>query len=158
MLVNPGQTSEHFILFVVTLISVTVTFLVTSQLLRKLSAMLVDLTLISDISSSPEECSCHGKWRLRPSFRLPMPVSCCPFKIRTEILSFRSQSAALRADMRVMHFWWLVLPSSYGLLHSWHHVGLERGEERIKKNPKHLIFFLLTQLYGEGALRAAPAP
>ena len=104
MLVNLGQTSEHFILFVVTLISVTVSFLVTTQLLRKLSAMLVGLTLISDISSSPEVCSCHGKWRLRPSFRLPRPVTCWPFKISIKILSFRSPSAALGAEMRVMHF------------------------------------------------------
>lgn len=46
----------------VILISVTVNFLVTSQLLRKLSATLMGLTLIFDISSSPEECSCHGRW------------------------------------------------------------------------------------------------
>ena len=62
MLGKLSQTSELYILFVVTLISVTVNFLVTSQLLRKLSAMLMGLTLMSDISSSPEECSCHGRW------------------------------------------------------------------------------------------------
>lgn len=62
MLGKLGQTSELYVLFVVTLISVTVNFLVTSQLLRRLSAIVTGLTLMSDISISPEECSCHGRW------------------------------------------------------------------------------------------------
>lgn len=55
------QTSELYILVLVTLISVTANFLVTSQLLRKLSDTLMGLTLMSDISSSPDECSCHER-------------------------------------------------------------------------------------------------
>lgn len=54
MLGKLDQTFELYILFVVTLISVTMNFSVTSQLLRKLSATLMGLTLMSDISSSPE--------------------------------------------------------------------------------------------------------
>lgn len=96
MLGKLGQTSELYVLFVVTLISVTANFLVMSQLLRKLSATLMGLTLMSDISSSPEECSCHGRWwsgRLRPSFSLPRPVECWHFEIRTNTLSFKAYSA-----------------------------------------------------------------
>lgn len=55
------QTSELYILVLVTLISVTANFLVKSQLLRKLSDTLMGLTLMSDISSSPDECSCHER-------------------------------------------------------------------------------------------------
>lgn len=55
------QTSELYILVLVILISVTANFLVTSQLLRKLSDTLMGLTLMSDISSSPDECSCHER-------------------------------------------------------------------------------------------------
>lgn len=59
MLGKLGQTSELYIL--VTLISVTANLLVTSQLLRKLSDSLTGLSLMSDISSSPEKCSCHER-------------------------------------------------------------------------------------------------
>lgn len=61
MLGKLGQTSELYILVLVTLISVTANLLVISQLLRKLSDSLTGLYLMSDISSSPEECSCHER-------------------------------------------------------------------------------------------------
>lgn len=83
-----GQTSELYILVI--LISVTVNFLVTSRLLRKLSDALMGLALMSDISSSPEEYSCHERsWsgRLEASMRLPRPITCWPLKSRTETLS-----------------------------------------------------------------------
>lgn len=72
------------------LISVTVNLLVTSQLPRKLSDTLMGLSLMSDISSSPEECSCHERsrsGRLGASIRLPRPVTCWPLKSRTETQS-----------------------------------------------------------------------
>lgn len=89
MLGRLGQTSELLHCFW-SLISVTVNLLVTSQLLRKLSDTLMGLSLMSDISSSPEKCSCHERsWsgRLGASIWLPRPVTCWPLKSRTETRS-----------------------------------------------------------------------
>lgn len=96
-----GQTPQFYIL--VTLISVTANFLVASQLLRKLSDTLSGLSLMPDISSSPEECSCHERpWSggLGASLRLPGPVTCWPLKRRTETWSLNCVQLGASTESR----------------------------------------------------------
>lgn len=146
MLGKLGQTCELQILVLVTLISVTANFLVTSQLLRKLSDPLMGLSLMSDMSSSPEECSCHERsWsgRLGASIRLPRPVTCWPLKSRTETLNLNCIQLGASAESRDVSDALLMVRSAkhlqvVALCKTW-----TFGKRRWRKNkdPKHLIVF-----------------
>lgn len=140
------QTSELYILVLVTLISVTANFLVKSQLLRKLSDTLMGLTLMSDISSSPDECSCHERsWsgRLRASIRLPRPVTCWPLKSRTETLSLNRIQLGASTESRDANDALLMVRSAKHLqVVAFCKTGIF-GKRRWRKNKKKDLRYLI---------------